>query len=120
MNLDCPPMNLHASRRLSTPIRRSGFSLIELMVVIAIIALLAGLIAYLLPGISQKKVRGRARVELKNYVEAINRYKLKKGFFPPDNPNATDRSSLYYELTATDVVPAVTNVLGVTGILNAG
>jgi len=104
------------------PAARRAFTLIELMVVIAIIALLAGLIVYLLPGVSEKKVRGRARAELNLYVAAIESYKTRKGFYPPDNPapNASSSSSLYYELTGSDIVPGVTNVFGVTGILNSG
>lgn len=101
---------------------RRGFTLVELLVVIAIVALLASLIVYLLPGVKEKQIRSRVRAELKNYVEAINRYKLRKGFYPPDNPaaNGSNKSSLFYELTGTDIDPGATNLFGVTGILNSG
>src|SRR5436189_1020976 len=79
---------------------RIGFTLIELLVVIAIIGILAGLIMYLLPGISEKKVRSRVQVELATVITQIESYKLKKGFYPPDNPGRPDRPPLYYELTA--------------------
>jgi len=72
------------------------------MVVIAIIALLAGLIVYLLPGVNEKKIRGRARTELHMLEAAINNYKTKLGFYPPDNPNQPGTNALFYELTGTE------------------
>ena len=79
-----------------------AFTLIELLVVIAIIALLAGLVVYLLPSITEKKVRGRVKAELAALDLAINTYKSKIGFYPPDNPNDSAQSPLYYELTGTE------------------
>ncbi|MFM1769228.1 MAG: Type secretion system protein precursor [Verrucomicrobiota bacterium] len=104
------------------PAARRGFTLIELLVVIAIIGILAGLITYLLPGVKEKQIRGRARAELNLISAAIKNYKVKKGFYPPDNPsaNATASTSLFYELTGSDILPAVTNLFGVTGVANAG
>ena len=112
----------------------SGFTLIELLVVIAIIAVLAGLVTYLLPGITEKKVRGRIKVELSALELAINAYKSKIGFYPPDNPNDSAQSALYYELTGSErVQPGVfkdrdqtqltTNIigtyLGTSGFINS-
>jgi prepilin-type N-terminal cleavage/methylation domain-containing protein len=78
----------------------SGFTLVELLVVISIIAILAGLIVYLLPGISEKKVRGRVKTELAVLVMAVNNYKAKLGFYPPDSPGS-GTNALFYELTGT-------------------
>lgn len=83
---------------------RYAFTLVELLVVIAIIGLLAGLIVYLLPGVTEKRVRSRAKAELNAYVMAINAYKTKLGFYPPDNPNGPGTNSLFYELTGTERV----------------
>ncbi|SRR6266498_4194739 len=81
-------------------IRQSGFTLVELLVVMSIIAILAGLIVYLLPGISEKKVRGRVKTESALLVMAINNYKSKMGFYPPDSPQP-GTNALFYELTGT-------------------
>lgn len=80
--------------------RPAAFTLIELMVVIAIIGILAGLIVYLLPGVKEKQVRGRVKTELAMLVMAIEGYKAKTGFYPPDSP-LTGSNALFYELTGT-------------------
>ena len=78
-----------------------AFTMIELLVVIAIISVLAGLVVYLLPGITEKKVRGRVKAELAALESAIQSYKSRIGFYPPDNPTDSARSPLYYELTGS-------------------
>jgi type II secretory pathway pseudopilin PulG len=82
--------------------RSSGFTVIELLVVFSIIAVLAGLLVYLLPSITEKKVRGRVRAELTVLELAINAYKAKYGFYPQDNPSDPAQSPLFYELTGTE------------------
>ena len=75
-----------------------GFTLIELLVVIAVIAILAALLLPVGAKIMQKAAINRARTELQSVEMAINSYKAKKGFFPPDNTNNVARNVLYYEL----------------------
>jgi len=81
--------------------RRFAFTLIELLVVIAIIALLSGLIVNLLPKASDAKVRSRVRAEMSTLEVAIDYYKDKRGYYPPDNPANPGTNSLYYELSGT-------------------
>ena len=100
-------------------IRASGFTLVELMVVIAIIGILAGLIVYLLPGVKEKQVRGRVKTELALLTMAINNYKEKNGFYPPDNPNTNGPSPLFYELTGTPPHNMIVNQLGIVDIVNS-
>ncbi len=99
-------------------IRPSGFTLVELLVVISIIAILAGLIVYLLPGISEKKVRGRVKTELAMLVMVINNYKEKNGFYPPHSPDTNRPTPLYYELTGTKPEPVAVNLLGIVDVVN--
>jgi prepilin-type N-terminal cleavage/methylation domain-containing protein len=87
----------HRSQR---GIRAVGFTLVELMVVIAIIAVLAGFVVYLLPGVKEKQVRGRVKTELAMLVMAIEGYKAKMGFYPPDSVGS-GTNALFYELTGT-------------------
>jgi prepilin-type N-terminal cleavage/methylation domain-containing protein len=100
----------------------SGFTLIELLVVIAVIAILAGMLLAVAGGVKQKALVKRAEGELAQVDNAIARYKLDLGYYPPDNDEiqrlrktqtpegfraqvytnvATPASinSLYYELT---------------------
>ena len=114
-----------ARRNLAT-----AFTLIEMLVVIAIIGILAGILVYVLPAANQKKVRSRVHAELVGLETAINSYHQKRGFYPPDNTNNSTGqpkypplNPLYYELTAQEpraaVAADVFRDLGVAGILNA-
>ena len=100
-------------------VRAEGFTLVELMVVIAIIAILAGMIVYLLPGVKEKQVRGRVKTELALLAMAINSYKEKNGFYPPDNPDTNGPSPLFYELTGTKPRSEIVNLLGVADVVNS-
>ena len=91
-----------------------AFTLVELLVVIAVIGLLAALVVPL-SGIATAKMRlARVTGELNNYVTAIETYKLEVGEYPPDHGllKETDfgansnqwrtyaaQSPLYFELT---------------------
>jgi prepilin-type N-terminal cleavage/methylation domain-containing protein len=80
---------------------RRAFTLIELLSVIAIIGLLAGLILGVFPAVSQRAKRGGVKTQLAALQTAIDRYHSQKGYYPPDNPSAADLPPLFYELTGT-------------------
>jgi len=66
---------------------RIGFTLVELLVVISIIAILAGL---LIPVIGAVRRRGQVTatvLEIQNLKNAIEQYKQKFGDYPPDGSN---------------------------------
>jgi prepilin-type N-terminal cleavage/methylation domain-containing protein len=108
-----------------------GFTLIELLVVISIIAILAGLLLTAGVGIQRNAAKKRAKAELQMVAIAIDAYKSKLGYYPPDNPNNFGLNSLYYELVGCERINATQfkprdgsgNVsaaqLGVPGIMNA-
>lgn len=82
---------------------REGFSMVELLVVIAIIALLAGLVLGVMPGVMHRKVMARVQTELTQLESAIEYYKEKQGFYPPDNPQNCAKPQLFYELIGSRV-----------------
>jgi len=86
----------------STPGARLAFTLIELLVVIAIMSILAALIIPITGAVTRHKLRSRTRAELRSIESAIEDYKTKRGYYPPDNPNsALYLNQLYYELSGT-------------------
>ena len=99
-----------------------GFTLIEMLVVIAIIAALAAMIVGGAGVYREKSVRGRVQTELRQIVGSIESYHKKYGFYPPDNgktPNDPTRPPLYYELTGSPLdQAAATGLFGVKGIIN--
>jgi prepilin-type N-terminal cleavage/methylation domain-containing protein len=95
---------INLSLNFRTPyssLRTGGFTLIEMLVVIAIIAILAGLIVGG-AGYATKQARlSRVQAERDALITSIQSYYKNKGFYPPDNPNTNYQSSLFYELTGT-------------------
>jgi prepilin-type N-terminal cleavage/methylation domain-containing protein len=81
--------------------RRAAFTLIELIVVIAIIGILASLIIPVIGAVNRKKQIALAQAQLKDVEAAIDGYKTKLGFYPPDNTNNPAISPLYFELLGT-------------------
>jgi prepilin-type N-terminal cleavage/methylation domain-containing protein len=81
--------------------QRTAFTLIELLVVIAVIGILAGLVLTIMPALGKNKTISTATAELKEVETAIEAYKSKLGFYPPDNPNNANINPLYFELVGT-------------------
>lgn len=77
-----------------------AFSLIELLTVIAIMAILAGFTMVVISGISRTKYRSIANAELGQIESALEDFKAKYGVYPPANANlgGITRPQLYYEL----------------------
>ncbi len=111
-------------RRSPRRAQAGGFTLIELLIVIAIVAVLAGLILGV-SGYAQKKAkRSRAEVEIGAMSAALENYKSDNGIFPTDSSKTetldpasatetTMRASskfLYGELTGDRDFDGVTDV----------
>lgn len=59
-----------------------GFTLIEVMVVVVILAILAGIIVPRIMGRPEEAKRTKAQVDIKGIEQALNLYKLDNGFYP--------------------------------------
>jgi prepilin-type N-terminal cleavage/methylation domain-containing protein len=79
----------------------AAFTLIELLVVIAVIGILAALIFPITAALDKQKKIKVAQTELGQIQTAIEGYKEKLGFYPPDNPNNVVSNQLYFELLGT-------------------
>jgi prepilin-type N-terminal cleavage/methylation domain-containing protein len=80
---------------------REGFTLIELLVVIAIIGVLTTLVMSAMSNTELRAKKAIAQAELSQVESAINEYKERLGFYPPDNPNDPLINPLYFELVGT-------------------
>jgi prepilin-type N-terminal cleavage/methylation domain-containing protein len=93
----------------------TAFTLVEMLIVIAIIALLASLVVGLAGGAAEKKNRARVETELHQIETAIEHYKEKLGYYPPDNTNDASMQPLFYELTGTKFDPTNNEYITVAG-----
>jgi type II secretory pathway pseudopilin PulG len=75
--------------RGDTRLYTSAFTLIELIVVVAIIIVLAGLILGTSTYVQMKGKRSRAEVEIAAMSAALESYKADNGIYPRDTANAT-------------------------------
>jgi prepilin-type N-terminal cleavage/methylation domain-containing protein len=115
-------MNAHPAFRPNAPAlprRGAAFTLIELLIVISIMALLAALIFPAVGAVSKLKIRKKAAGELIQVQTAIEAYKAKFGYYPPDNPNNPATNQLYYELLGTSYSNGVYTVLDGSAQINA-
>jgi prepilin-type N-terminal cleavage/methylation domain-containing protein len=129
--------------QISNPKSRRAFTLIEILVVISIIAIIAGMILATAGYAMSRARRSRVETERDMLITAIQSYKAAKGFYPQGNPNNFGLPPLFYELTGTTValnnattppspvsysstlssetltVASVSNIFGVAGFVNA-
>src|SRR5258705_8013671 len=62
--------------------RRRAFSLIEIMIVVVIIGLMAGVVTLATTGYLERAKKERARSDIATYSTALDSYYLQKGKFP--------------------------------------
>lgn len=86
------------------PVGQRAYTLIELMVVIAIIAIVAGLVIALANYAFEARDRSLISTKLGYLVKAIEEFKAARGYYPPDNTNDFSKPPLYYELLGSRVV----------------
>lgn len=121
---------------IKTPSRpRRAFTLIELLTVIAIIGVLAGLIIATIGSVTRSRKISVARAELGVIESALDSYHAKYNTYPPDSTYGALTNQLYYELSgvkedlntktyttldgsATILQSDFQNAFGAAGILN--
>lgn len=91
---------MNTNRPKMAPTRRA-FTLIELLMVIGIIGVLAGMILVGGNAFIKKGKLNRTKAELSQLEAAIDNYKTFKGVYPPDGKLSAAVGPLYYELMGT-------------------
>ena len=80
---------------------RAAFTLIELMAVITIIVILAGLVVTGMGFVTERQAKEKARVQIALISKALEEYKLDNGNYPPTDSKdglGTSASTLYESL----------------------
>ena len=88
----------------------AGFTLIELMVVMAIIAILAGLVLSTAGYVQRKSATSRAEAEIAAISTALESYKADMGDYPRgtnDGPNPTAAPNKGNNFLLTELMPAI-------------
>ncbi len=67
--------------------RPGGFSMIELLVVLGVIVLLAGMLIAALPGIQTKVNRNRVETFLAELESGLSKYQIDNGIYPLNEPS---------------------------------
>ena len=100
---------------LLSPSRRRAFTLIELLIVIAIIAILAALLFPVGAKIKNGATIKKAQAELLQVETAINSYKAKYGHYPPDGSTGPVINPLYFELAGSKLDPVAKDYVTLDG-----
>ena len=80
---------------------RCAFSLIEIMIVVVIIGLMAGVVTLATTGYLERAKKERARSDIATYSTALDSYYLQKGHFPDTQEGL--------KVLVPDFVKAITN-----------
>ncbi len=86
------------------PRRHRAFTLVEMLTVMAVIAVLAAILFPAFGAIKKSGTIKKTRAQLGKVVLSIEAYKAQHGHYPPDNTNNPALNQLYYELAGTKLV----------------
>ena len=78
--------------------KKRGFTLIEILVVIGIIGLLAGIMIPVAGGAMDAMTRTKTKARFNEWVTAVEQYKMAYGFYPTLGQNAPAGSDAHYNL----------------------
>ncbi|MCF6311193.1 MAG: prepilin-type N-terminal cleavage/methylation domain-containing protein [Verrucomicrobiales bacterium] len=93
-------MNIKSSRNKGR--RRAAFTLMELLIVISLIAVLAGMVMAAMPAIMGKVKRDQARLAVKEMTAGLSSYKLDNGWFPINPSDPVEGAFILYQHLSGD------------------
>jgi len=97
--------------------KRHAFTLIEMLVVIAIIGIVAALVVNMNAGAQAAKRNAQVNADKSKLMTMINNYQSKLNFYPPDNGSLAATNLAYYDATAA-INPLLYELTGATNTTN--
>jgi general secretion pathway protein G len=79
-----------------------GFSLVEVMIVVVIIGLMAGVVAYATTGYMERAKKQRARSDIATYAGAVDAYYLAHGRYPTNQEGLAVLAPDFIKLLQSD------------------
>ena len=79
-----------------------GFTLMELLIVISLIAVLAAMVSAAMPGIINKVARSRTGLAIKGMEAGLSSYKLDNGWYPINRGNPVEGAFVLYQYLSGD------------------
>ena len=112
-------MGTNKQESFSTNCDKRAFSLIELLVAIAIIAVFLGLAFPVFQGVQDRAKRVQAKSDLTQIVTAVNAFYTEYGKYPvvTDDTPIADNSDLFYALRAVSVGANASNAINMRQIV---
>lgn len=78
--------------------RPEAFTLVELMIVVAVIGVIAGIVLAAAGGVQKKAARDQTRTEIKSLMVGLERFRSDLGYYPTNNGTPTS-TGLFVNLT---------------------
>ncbi len=79
-----------------------GFTLMELLIVISLIAVLAGMVLAAMPAIINKVKRDQAKLAVKELTAGLSSYKLDNGWYPINRTDPVQGAFVLYQYLSGD------------------
>ena len=89
---------MSAGRTVSMEVDEEAFTLVELLIVMAVLAILAGISFSVVSGVTERALRARARGELAIIAQSLEHYRAHYGDYPWIEAGSTGESELYAAL----------------------
>ena len=82
--------------------KNRGFTLMELMVVISLIAILAGMVMAAMPAVLNQIKRKQVKLTMKELEAGLSSYKLDNGMYPVNEKNEIEGGTVLYKYLSGD------------------
>jgi general secretion pathway protein G len=107
--------SLQSKTGLTRPTRRGGFTLVELLLVLTILAILAGIVLPKFTNVSGNAKRTAVQADLQSFKTALSMFEIEMGYYPKGRdglqnlitrPTGTGTTSKWHKYLDVDKLPS--------------